>query len=165
MKNLKKTLAVGALVLGIGATSVTAYAASTYNSPAEALAGLTGQDVDTVVSQKFDSGKTYGTLANEAGKLDEFKAETLEMKKAALQAKVEAGTMTQEQADSIIKAIEENQATCDGSGSGKIGQKMGAGFGMGQGQGKGQGQGLGRGLGNGAGQHGGGFGNGAGLNR
>ena len=81
--------------------------------------------------------------------------EMLAAKKAVLDARVKAGTMTQAQADAILKAIETNQLTCDGTGSGKIGQKMGAAFGSnGQGQGlsgTNKGQGMGRGMGKGMG--------------
>lgn len=143
MKNLKKTIAVGAIVVALGITSVSAYAASTYDSPADAVAGLTGRTVDSVVSEKIETGKTYGTIANEANVLDEFQSEMLEIKKDTIQAKVDAGIMSQDQADSIIQAIEENQINCDGTGTAKLGQKMGAGFGKQNGtfNGKGMGQG------------------------
>jgi len=36
------------------------------------------------------AGKTYGTIAKDAGKLDEFKAENLEQKKAILGQRVKA---------------------------------------------------------------------------
>lgn len=159
MKNFKKVLAIGTMVLTIGATSAAALAASSYNTPAEAVAGLTGRTVDSVAAERADSGNTYGTIASEAGVLDQFKAEILEMKKDRLNARVEAGTMTQERADAIIKAIEENQATCDGTGGARIGQAMGAGFGAGNGTGLGNGSGQRLGAGNGAGQ---GLGTGAG---
>lgn len=152
MLKFKKTMIIGAMVLTIGATSLTAFAASKYNTPAQAAAGLTGKTVESVISEKAETGKTYGTIAKEAGKLTEFKNETLEIKKDALDDKVKNGTLTQERADEIMAALKENQKNCDGTGSDRIGQKMGAGFGgnggkngggMGKGQGKGEGQGLG----------------------
>ena len=155
MTKLKKIIALGTMVLTVGATSITALAAINYNTPAEAVAGLTGKTVESVIAEKFATGKTYGTIANEAGKLTEFKAANLEIKKEALAKKVAAGTMTQEKADEIIAALKENQENCDGTGAAKIGQKLGAGFGsmkdQGQGRGNGQGQGQGgvnRGQGN-----------------
>ncbi|MHB1485752.1 MAG: DUF2680 domain-containing protein [Saccharofermentanales bacterium] len=147
MKKFKTLTAIGATVLAISAISFTAFAASTYSSPAQAVAGLTGRTEESVIAQKTESGDTYGTIAKEAGKLEEFKDEMLEIKKDALAERVKAGTMTQEQADLILKNIEENQATCDGTGSARIGQKSGAGFGRMNGQG--QGAGTGRGQGNG----------------
>ncbi|MDD4726001.1 MAG: DUF2680 domain-containing protein, partial [Tissierellia bacterium] len=103
--------------------------------------------------------KTYGSIAIEAGKLDEFKSEMLEIKKENLAALVEAGTITQEKADAILKAIEENQAVCDGTGSAKFGRNLGAGFGFkgtdrglggaNCGPGMGRGQGGGRNMNNG----------------
>ena len=152
MTKFKKISTIGVMLLVIGATSITAFAASKYNSPAEAAAGLTGKTVESVIAERTETGNSYGAIASEAGKLEEFKNEMLEIKKDALAEKVAAGKLTQEEADKIIAAIEENQATCDGTGSARIGQKMGAGFGGGNcnGQGNGQGRsqgGAGRGQG------------------
>lgn len=138
MKNLKKTLAVGTMVLALGTASTTVFAAANYKTPAEAVAGITGRTVESVIAERVETGKTYGTIAAEAGKLDEYKTESLEMKKDNLNAQVAAGTITQEKADTIIKAIEENQVVCDGTGVAKIGQNLGAKFnsnGTGQGTG------------------------------
>lgn len=146
MTKTKKIIAIGAMVLVISATSITAFAASKYSSPAEAVAGLTGKTVESVIQERQDTGKTYGAIAQDAGKLEEFKKEKLQIVKDNLAKRVADGTMTQARADEIIKAIEENQANCDGTGSEKIGQMMGAGFG-GNGQGKGRG-GAGCGQGN-----------------
>lgn len=140
MKKFKKFAAIGLAVLVASAMSVTALAASN-KTPAEVVAGLTGKTVESVIEERTDSGKTYGTIANEAGKLDEFKSQMLEQKKELLKEKVAAGTMTQEKADAMIKAIEQNQANCDGTGSGRTGQKMGSKFGGGMGNGQGRGQG------------------------
>ena len=144
MTKVKKILAIGALVLAISATSITAFAASKYSSPAEALAGLTGRTIESVMAEKKQSGKTYGQMANDVGKLDEFKKENLQIKKDVIQKRVEDGTITKERADEIIAAMEKNQANCDGSGSARIGQNMGAGFGREQGQVQGR-KGYGRG--------------------
>jgi hypothetical protein len=149
MKNFRKMIMVGAVVAMIGATTATAFAASEYSTPAEAVAGLTGRTIEDVTAERYETGKTYGTIANDAGKLEEFQAEMLQIKKDQLQDRVEAGQMTKERADEIIAAIEENQLTCDGTGTLRAGQGAGAGFGRGNGngQGLGQGQGLGRGMG------------------
>lgn len=95
------------------------------------------------------TGKTCGTIANEAGVLTQFQAEVLEMKKDRLQTRVQAGTMSQEQADAIIETLKENQANCEGKGQCGVGQSMGACFGAGSGlgQGAGTGQRLGKGRG------------------
>lgn len=74
---------------------------------------------------------------------EEYKASMLEKKIAILNDRVAAGTITQEKADQIIAALKENQLTCDGTGSAKIGQKFGAAFGGGMGRGQGKGNGLG----------------------
>ncbi len=141
MNKLKKFTVLGMTILLIGAMSVTAFATS-YGTPAEIVAGLTGKSVDSVIEDKAASGKTYGTIAGEAGKLPEFKSEILQLKKAVLEQKVADGTLTREKADEIIAAMEENQANCDGTGLGGCGQGMGAGFGGGQGFGQGRGRGM-----------------------
>lgn len=149
MKNLRKLILVGAIAAMLVATSVTAFAASSYSTPAEAVAGLTGRTVADVTAERYETGKTYGTIANDAGKLEEFQAEMLQIKKDLLADRVAAGQMTQERADAMIAAMEENQLTCDGTGNLRSGQGAGAGFGgrNGDGQGLGQGQGNGRSMG------------------
>lgn len=151
MKGIKKLLITGVAVLALTVGSVTAFAASQYSTPAEAVAGLTGRAVQSVIDERTQTGKTYGTIANEVGVLDEFKEEMLEMKKGMLAARVAAGEMTQEQADAILARIEANQANCDGSGIGGGSDRacggMGARFGQGNGQARGQGGfGMGKGL-------------------
>jgi hypothetical protein len=131
MSRIKKLLAVGVAVLVLSALSVTALAVAAYESPAEAVAGLTGRPVDDVIEEKTETGNTYGQIANDAGVLDEFKASLLEMKKDILDAKVAEGKLTQADADEIMAAIEANMATCDGTGGAKVGQSYGAGFGSG----------------------------------
>lgn len=130
---MKKTVLSIAAVLIVGAMSLTAYAASEYKSPAEAAAGVTGTTVEAVTATRQETGITYGEIAADAGKLEEFKKEVTEIKKDILNEKVANGTLTQEKADEISKAIEENAANCDGTGSGGIGKQFGAGFGMGNG--------------------------------
>lgn len=146
MKKFKKISAFGLMIVVIGAMGMTALAA--YSTPAEITAGLTGKTVDSVIDERAN-GKPYGAIANEAGKLEEFKEKILETKKALLAERVAEGTMTQERADEIIAALEERQANCDGTGGGRIGQRMRAGFGRGGSNGQGRGQngfGLGQGV-------------------
>lgn len=155
MKNMKKIVTLGAVVLAMGATSLTAFAASEYSTPAELLAAITGRTVESVVEERTEKDKTYGTIASEAGKLDEFKDGILEIKKDNLAKQVAEGKITQDKADEIIEKIEENQETCDGTGSSQIGRALDARFGSnGEGLGNGganRGQGLGRGQGSGNG--------------
>ena len=172
MKKMNKLVAVLTLV-GIMGTAGTAFAA-TASSPAEIVSGLTGISVEDLFVKR-SAGTTYGTIAKDAGKLDEFKTLMLEQKKLILDQRVEDKVMTQAQADEIYSDIKENQATCDGSGADRIGQNSGmmglgngeaAGFGNGQknGTGNGAGMGMNRGTGNGNG-NGNGFGAGNCLNQ
>ena len=140
MKKFKKIAAAGAAVLTVGVMAVTAFAASDYKTPAEIVAGLTGKSVESVTAEKTESGKTYGTIANDAGKLEEFKSKILENKKAVLDERVAEGQITREKADAILAAIEQNQQNCDGKGSGACGMGQGLGFGAGRGAGKGNSQ-------------------------
>ena len=152
MKSLKKITTFGAVAFVIGVTSITGFAASIYNTPAEAVAGLTEKTLESVIAEKIETDATYGSMAADAGVLDAFKVEVLKIKKDQLTEQVEAGTLTQERADAIIERIEENQLDCDGTGSEQIGQQEGARFGS-----DGEGQGLGRsgyGLGQGRGSKG-----------
>lgn len=138
MKNLKKIIVTGLLALSV---ATTAFATSAYNNPAEIVAGLTGRSVESVIDERHDTGKSFGTIAKEAGKLDEFKAEILELRKDQLAARVADGRLTQEQADKILASIEERQAFCDGDG-------YGCGY-----YGNGNGNGNGDGWRNGGGRH------------
>ncbi|SFJ51158.1 hypothetical protein SAMN02910355_2875 [Terrisporobacter glycolicus] len=145
---------VNKIVLGslattfILASSVSVFAASTYNSPSEIAAALTNRTVESVTKEREDSNKTYGSIAKEAGDLDEFKSENLEMKKEVIQEKVENKEITQEKADKIVEEIENAQENCDGTGNGeKIGQKYSLGFGKSMNSHRGDGNGKGKGLG------------------
>lgn len=151
MKNMKK-FAVGCIaVLTLVSASVTSFAASAYQTPAEAAAGVTGQSLEDVIAQR-QSGKSYGSIAADAGKLSEFQQATREIQQDRLNAGVANGTITQEQADAWIAAMQERQSVCDGTGMGAgcgLGAGncgLGAGMGLGQGQGRGQGRGMGLGL-------------------
>ncbi len=147
MTKIKKILALGTMVLLVGATSITAFAASNYNTPVEVVAGLTGKSVESLIAEKIETRQTYGAIANEAVKLSEFKEEILQIKMNALSSKVDTGTMTQKQADEIVAALVANMENCDGSGSARIGQEQNAGFGKTNGNGLGKGQGgSGRGM-------------------
>ncbi len=154
MKKFKKIALIAAAVLVVGTISLTALAASGSGTPAEIVAGLTGKTVESVTEEKTESGATYGALAGEYGVLEQFKAQMLERRKAQLEERVAAGTMTRERADAALAAMEANQANCDGTGSG------GAGFGKRSGTcgGTCDGTGTRSGGGNGgmSGKHGGG---------
>lgn len=148
MKNLKKFIAVIAAV-GVMGVAGAAFAA-TIKTPAEIVSDLTGKTVEDLYAERSD-GKTFGAIAAEAGKLDEFKTQMLEQKKAVLDQRVAEGSLTQEQADQIYNNIKTNQAACAGTGTAGIGQKYGAGFGQGCGLGRGINRGQGAGIGAGGG--------------
>ncbi len=131
-------------ILLVAATTV--WAATAAKTPAEIYTNLTGTTVKEAYEQRTAENKTFGQLAEEADKLDEFKEQLLESKKSILQQKVEDGVFTQEQADAFLKVLEERIAACDGSGNGgRLGRQFGAGFGRGAGCGSGMGFGKGAG--------------------
>lgn len=136
MKNIKK-LVLSVAVVSVLSTSVV-FAAVATKTPADITSGLTGKTVEEVAKERT-AGKTYGTIAKESGKLDEFKTENLKQKKVVLDQRVKDGKLTKAEADKIYNSIKNNQATCDGTG------KMN-GEGLGQGMGKGSGQGNGAGC-------------------
>lgn len=99
----------------------------------------------------METGKTFGAIAAEAGKLEEFKQKILEAREQILSEDVEKGVITQEEADDIIEAVKERQALCDGTGYGYGCGRGGYGYGCGYG-GAGYGRGYGRGMGGGWGR-------------
>jgi hypothetical protein len=160
MTSFKKLVMVFTVIAVLGASGA-AYAATT-KTPAEIAAGLTGKSVETLYQQRT-AGTTYGAIANEAGKLEEFKAQMLEQKKAILDQRVADGKITQEQSDTIYNSIQNNQTNCDGTGNAGIGKNAGIGFGNGQG---GNGMGNGQGMRGGTGaRNGSGLGAGQGINK
>lgn len=150
MKNVRNIVAAGALTLAMGVTSMTVFAAAKYDSPQDALAGITGKSVEEIAEMKVEN-KTYGAIAAEAGKLDEFKAELFEQKKENLQERVTEGKIAQEDADALLERVQEHQALCDREGNPSEGLMEGAGLQLGNGpkDGNGNGEGLQSGEGNG----------------
>lgn len=150
LKDLKKLLVV-AIVVGLIGAAGAAYAA-VVKTPAEITAELTGKTVSELYQER-SQGKTYGAIANEAGKLEEFKAQMLEQKRIVLEERVNEGTLTREQADNIYNTIQNRQANCAGDGtvtSGNCGLGLGKGNGLGMGNGNYDGSGNGQGMKNGA---------------
>lgn len=143
MKKVFSIALVSVLLIALGGVAF----ASTFDTPAEIYANLTGKTVEEVYEER-GTDMTFGQLADENGLLEEFKALSLENKKAILDERVKDGTITQEQADEILKAMED--CTLE-PGTKKLGQEYGLRFG-GNGQGKGYGRGQGRGARRGQGQ-------------
>jgi hypothetical protein len=153
MKRFMKITVIIAAILVLGSVG-TAFAAA-LKTPAEIVSELTGKTADQVTAERA-SGKTYGTIVKDAGKLEEFQTQMLEQKKAYLDQRVKDGTLTQERADAIYDTIVEAQSSCDGTGRASSGAGCGtgtcnAGASLGRGAGCGMGNGTGRDMGNGAG--------------
>lgn len=148
MKLVKHLITGGILAGALALTTLSVSAAANYSTVPEATAGVTGRTLESVVAEHQESGKPYGQIAQEAGKLDEFKAEVFEIRKDALEQRVADGRITQAQADAVLTNIQANQAACTGNGQGgNQGTGLGGGYCGGQGAGQGQGTGQGRGMG------------------
>jgi len=143
MTKIKKIFIIGLVILSLSAISVTSFAATEYKNPAEVYSALTETPVEDALALRQTSGITFGQLALEAGKSDDFKALVFEMKKQILADKVEAGVITQEKADEVLAILEAHIADCDGTGF--EGAKAGIGIGFGTGTMQKQGNSLSRG--------------------
>lgn len=137
MKKLITLSIVGAAVLSMGGLAF----ADSLKKPAQTYADLAQITVEEAYELR-GSDKTFGQLAQENDLIDDFRKDNLESKKAILAEMVKTEEITQEQADEIINAMEQND--CSTPGENRIGQKFGVGFGRylnGNGQGQGQGRG------------------------
>ena len=164
MKKIRNIVAASALTLAMGVTSITVFAAAKYDSPQEALAGMTGKTVEEITEKKVQENKTYGAIAAEEGKLDKFKVELLEQKREMIQERVAEGDLEQEDADAVLERIQERQETCIGEGNPGEGMMEVLGMRFGNGPQDGNGNGLQNGEGNGS-EDGAGYGNGNGFGR
>ncbi len=108
---------------------------------------MIGVMVITMGAATISSFAATSTTGTGTPTLDELKAQRLELMKDRLEDRVEAGVITQAQADAMIARMKENQALCDGASGYGAGRMMGNGYGMmGNGNRTG-GQGYGGGLG------------------
>jgi len=93
----------------------------------EILSKLTGEKIEKIAELKKEY-KTYGDIASEYGKRDEFRKENLELKKEIIEEKVKGGDLSREEANSIITKIESRMKNCDGEKpSEKLNLKLGFG--------------------------------------
>ncbi|MTI47369.1 DUF2680 domain-containing protein [Sporosalibacterium faouarense] len=157
MKKLISVSLVAVVLLALGGITF----ASGFDGPADTYSKLADISVEEAYQQR-GIDKTFGQLAEENGFFEEFRNANLEYKKAILEEKVEEGVITQEQAEEIIKAMEEGctlepgtnrwgqeYGLCFGTNYGNqgIGMNGANGQGLGKGRGYGQRRGNGRGFG------------------
>lgn len=129
MKKLTRIFLVVTMILAVSSKAFFVFAASNYTTPAEVVAGLTGQTVDSVIAEHNETGKNYGQIATEAGSQNEFLDEMALLREDKIAAKVDSGDITQAQADQILTLIAAHQALGNGLFD-RIGQKLGLGRGM-----------------------------------
>lgn len=109
-------------LVSLGAASVSV-SAMTSKTPAESLAEVTNKTVEEVTQAKADSGFSYGKLAADENKLEEFKLERSQARKEMLQERVNDGKLTQEEADERLAKMEARHENCDGTGEGHEGKE------------------------------------------
>ncbi len=121
MKLIKRAavLAVTVLTAAVMAAPVSAHHGRGGYNCIIAAANVLGQTAQSVMEQVRASGSCVGAMMTEMGKQSEFQAEKLRLKKEQLQAQVENGKRTQEQADAVLETMETRQAVCDGTGNGR----------------------------------------------
>ncbi|HOD92889.1 MAG TPA: hypothetical protein PLT91_02730 [Clostridia bacterium] len=127
MTKIKRIMVIGLVILSLGAVAIAGVAATEYKTPAEAYSALNGVTTEEAYALRKSTGKTFGMLALEAGKSEEFKSIILQMKKDKINESVVSGEITQEEADALLAKLEANMANCDGTGM----QGTGIGLGLG----------------------------------
>lgn len=186
-RKMKKKFTVMMALALVMVSSVGAFAAAPVDRPASILEEVTGLTWDEIRVERFDNDKTAGQIAESVGKFAEYKAALVEFYTNRINADVEAGRLTADEARAKITEIKDfiNSATAEqldngmalggrngggmmGSGrkSGKRGSGMqnGSGLGLrdGSNAGNGASNGTGRGMRDGSNQ-GNGLANGTGL--
>ena len=78
----------------------------------EILSEISGKPVEDLRGQRQE-GKPYGEIAEDYDKLEEFRQQMLDQKKAVLDKRVEEGYLTREQADEMEERM---GAYCNGEG-------------------------------------------------
>lgn len=139
---MKKSIALLVTGLVVLSTGVVSFADSS-TSPAEIYAQTAGITLEEAFDQR-GTDQTFGDLAKEKGIWDQFSQLFLSSKTESIQAKVDDGTMTSEDADRILTQLE----NCDGTGTDKLLSGYNMQFGKGNGTGN-QGNGFGAKSGNG----------------
>lgn len=146
---MKKFLSIFITIAVTVSISTSALAAE-FRSPLQITADLTGKTVEEVINEQMTTGKSFITIINDAGKLEEFKSEILQEQKTILDNRVDSGILTRSQADQILSEIEASQNLYNPDENYNYGYGMGHGYGgMGYGHGMGHGYGYGYGHGHG----------------
>lgn len=149
MKKVRNLVTASALMVAMGITSFTVFAAAKYDSPKEAVSAITGLSIEEVDALRTEEGQTYGEIAEAEGVLEAFKEELLEQKKEVLERRVAEERITQEKANEILARMEEQSLHCTGRGNAQGMMFKGEGLAFGEGNGLKNGEGYGEKSGNG----------------
>ena len=139
MKRSKILLVSAAAVLVCCAFAIPAFAEASYQTPAQAAAGVTGMTLEEVQEERAETGKTYGEIAAEYDRLAEFQEARQSMREEAADTEPAA-----------VSSTGNGNGACDGSCN-STGICDGSCLGAGNGNGTGVCDGTGAGNGNGNG--------------
>lgn len=112
------------IIVTLGLTATLLGSMYVYASPATIYSDLVGIEKEEAYELRRESGKTFGQLASEEGKFEEFKAGLLEEKIKSVLNAVEAGKITQEKADEIIEDMTERIENCNPEDPIRLGRGM-----------------------------------------
>ncbi|MCE5196432.1 MAG: hypothetical protein LLG09_04805 [Negativicutes bacterium] len=129
MKKTTRILLVITMILAVSSGAFFVFAASSYSTPAEIVAGLTGRSLESVIAEHEATGENYGQIAAAAGLRDEFISEMALLRQDKIAAKVASGEITQAQADEILSLLAARRVLGNGLAA-RISQKLGLGRGM-----------------------------------
>lgn len=130
MKKLIQALLIGLIASSMAVPAFAAEAAT----PAEIYSELSGKSAEEAWTERHATDKTYGQLAEAAGFLEAFQEKVKALHEVRVKELLEAGKITPEQAQDILKDMEE----CDGQPGSHAGtHRLNYGNGIGQGEGQG----------------------------
>ena len=113
MKNTKKIIALGIVVLAI---LIIPMAAKASESPAEIICNLTGEQIDILERKRLNSGYNYGEYAEHCGQSEEFRAEMIKQKEETILQWIKDGKISQEEGNIYIEQIKNNDGNRLGVG-------------------------------------------------
>ena len=114
---IKNIVMASLLALGVGATTLTVYAQAKYESPREALSGITGKSIEEIHKLRYEDHMAVSDLFETEADYETFKNEIFEQRKE----RVEDGNLSRERADEILKQKQDETFEMRGSGMGSRG--------------------------------------------
>lgn len=123
MKRSKILLVSAAAVLVCCAFAIPAFAEASYQTPAQAAAGVTGMTLEEVQEERAETGKTYGEIAAENDRLAEFQEARQSMREEAADTEPAAVSSTGNgngACDGSCNSTDICDGSCLGAGTGMV---------------------------------------------